>query len=206
MSTPSPDLMQQLKSHNKILIQLAKNPALNQGDLVTALRTITATTAYTLNVERIGVWLCDAARDHLECLHLFELSTTQHPQGTRLAIADYPDYFQALVQDGLVVADDAHTDSRTRQFAQSYLMPLGITSMLDAPIILGGQTLGVVCLEHVGSARRWSPVEENFARSIADLVSLGLAACDRNKLRPCCNKPKTLPQRPTGPTGPFYPI
>ncbi|HAA26927.1 MAG TPA: hypothetical protein DCE56_03620, partial [Cyanobacteria bacterium UBA8553] len=45
------------------------------------------------------------------------------------------------------------------------MTPLGISSMLDAPIRLKGQTVGVVCLEHVGDSRYWTPEDQNFARS-----------------------------------------
>ena len=58
-------------------------------------------------------------------------------------------------------------------------MPLGITSMLDAPIRVAGRVAGVVCHEHVGPPRDWSPAEQSFAGSIADLAALALEAAER---------------------------
>ena len=51
--------------------------------------------------------------------------------------------------------------------------------MLDAPIRLQGKMIGVLCHEHVGTARAWSVDEQNFAGSLADCVSLAIAAADR---------------------------
>ena len=39
---------------------------------------------------------------------------------------------------------------RTSEFTPGYLEPLGIVSMLDAPIFYHGQVIGVVCHEQVG--------------------------------------------------------
>ncbi len=171
----------QLSNQNAVLTKLAKNKLLHQGDLKVALREITESTAYTLTTERVSVWLYDETQTHLRCLDLFKLSLNQHSEGVELAIADYPAYFQALAENKLIAAHDAHTDPRTCEFSQSYLTPLGITSMLDTPIRFGGQIVGVVCIERIGENLPWTAEEENFACSIADLVSLVLEARERRR-------------------------
>lgn len=170
-----------LRKQNKVLMELARHEALNQGHLKTALKAITEATAYNIAVERVSVWLFDKTGTLLQCLDLFEQSFNRHSEGVELVKADYPAYFQALAQNQLIVADEAHIDPQTSEFSESYLTPLGITSMLDAPIRLKGQTVGVVCHEHVGATRCWTPEDQNFARSIADLVSLALEAQERKR-------------------------
>jgi PAS domain S-box-containing protein len=170
-----------LRNHNLVLSKLAKSPSLNQGDLNVALKEITEASADNIGVERASVWLYDKTGTKIQCLDLFEKSRNQHSQGLELAEADYPAYFQALQQDQPITADDAHTDPRTREFSESYLTPLGITAMLDTAITIKGQTAGVVCLEHVGTARHWTPEDLNFARSLADLVSLAIEARERKQ-------------------------
>ena len=78
----------------------------------------------------------------------------------------------------LAVADVC-SDPRTRELRGGYLDPHGITSMLDAPIRRGGELLGVVCHEHVGPMRTWTPDEQGFAASIADLSSLAIEIGDQ---------------------------
>ena len=170
-----------LRNHNIVLTKLAKSPALNHGDFKAALKEITEASVQNIGIERSSVWLYDKTSTKIQCLDLFEKSCNQHSAGMELLAADYPAYFQALQQDQPIAADDAHTDPRTREFSEYYLTPLGITSMLDVPIRIQGQTAGVVCLEHVTDARHWTPEDQNFARSLADLVSLAIEARDRKQ-------------------------
>ncbi|MGB7442509.1 MAG: ATP-binding protein [Coleofasciculaceae cyanobacterium] len=171
----------QLHHQNRVLMELAKNKALHQGGLKEALQAITEATAQTLKIERVSVWLSDSEQTQIQCLDLFELSGKQHSEGIKLKATDYPSYFQALAADQLIAAENAHTDSRTCEFSSSYLKPLGIASMMDAPIRLSGQTVGVLCHEQVGQKRHWTSEEQNFARSCADLVSLVLEANQRQQ-------------------------
>ena len=120
-----------LRNQNQVLTDLAKNQALHQGDLQIALQHITEATANNIAVERASVWLFDETGTKIQCLDLFEHSLNRHSAGFELEKANYPAYFQALAQEQLIIADDAHTAPQTREFSPSYLTPLGITSMLD---------------------------------------------------------------------------
>ncbi len=126
-----------LYHQNRVLMELAKNKALHQGNLQEAFQAITEATAQTLTIERVSVWLFDSSQTQIQCFDLFELSSRQHSEGTELTAVDYPNYFQALMADQLIAADNAHTDPRTGEFSSVYLTPLGIASMMDAPIRIG---------------------------------------------------------------------
>ena len=171
----------QLQKQKSALIDLAKNKALNQGDLTKALKEITETASRTLEVARSSVWLYDRTKSKIECLDLFDSALNQHSDGWELAAADYPVYFQALQEERAIAAFDAQKDFRTREFVESYLIPLGITSMLDTPIQIGGQTAGVLCLEHVGMPRFWTIEEQSFAVSLADSVTFAMEARERQR-------------------------
>ncbi len=170
-----------LRNHNLVLTQLAKNPALYQGNLKAALNQITEAAAKNIGVERASIWLYDEIGINLQCLDLFEQSRNQHSEGFSLLAADYPAYFQALQQEQLLAVEDAYTDRRTKEFSESYLTPLGITSLLDAPIRLGGKTVGVLCLEAVGVTHNWTLEDQNFARSSGNLISLVLEIRSRQR-------------------------
>ncbi|WP_026733887.1 PAS domain S-box protein [Fischerella sp. PCC 9605] len=170
-----------LSKHNLVLTELAKNQVLYQGDLKAALSKITEAGAKNIEVARASVWLYDETRTHIHCFDLFDKTHNQHSDGFSLLVADYPAYFQALQQDQPIAATDAYTDPRTREFSQSYLTPLEIAAMLDTPVKLAGVTVGVLCLEHVGAPRNWTPEDQNFARSLSNLVSLVLEARERRR-------------------------
>ena len=171
----------QLQKQKSALIDLAKNKALNQGDLTKALQQITETASCTLEVARSSIWLYDRTKSKMDCLDLYDRALNQHTDGLELSAADYPVYFQALGEERALAAFDAQKDSRTREFVESYLIPLGITSMLDTPIQIGGKTAGVLCLEQVGMPRYWTIEEQSFALSLADSVTFGVEARERQR-------------------------
>ncbi|MES1025555.1 EAL domain-containing protein [Gloeocapsa sp. BRSZ] len=175
--------------YDKVLAELAKHKMLDCSDLHVNLQEITEAAAHTLAVERVGVWLYDdELYKKLLCIDLYRKSVDEHSQGAELAAAHYPTYFEALQEERTIAACDAHSDPRTKELARLYLHTNSIVSMLDAPIWLGGQMVGVVCHEHVNSMRHWSIEEKNFAASIADLVSVTLEACERKRSQEALRK------------------
>ncbi|MGI0488990.1 adenylate/guanylate cyclase domain-containing protein [Pantanalinema rosaneae CENA516] len=171
---------QRLRKQNQVLLDLAKSTVLNQGDLKIALQEVTEAATRTLEVDRAAVWFYDRGAARLRCLDLYERSTEQHSEGTELMATDFPAYFRALDEAFAISADDALQDSRTSEFAEHYLNPYGITSLLDTPVRSGGKTVGVLCLERL-TAHRWTLEEQSFARSMADLVALGIEARERKR-------------------------
>jgi signal transduction histidine kinase/transcriptional regulator with GAF, ATPase, and Fis domain len=175
------DAETRLHRQSRALGELTRREALTAGDLRAALRAITETAAETLAVRRVGVWLISDDRTRLSCLEQYDAATHMHDAGTELLAADYPAYFVALEAERTIDAHDAMTDPRTREFARSYLLPVGITSMLDAPLRFGGRAIGVICHEHVGPPRHWTEDEQRFAGSMADLVSLAMESHERRR-------------------------
>ena len=171
----------QLLNQNTVLVELARNKALYRGDLKVALREITEAAAHTLDTQKAGAWLYDEGRSKLQCLDQFGRNNRQHSEGIEFAAADYPAYFRALEEHRTIAADDALSDLRTRELAEPYFSQSGTTSTLDAPIRLGGQTVGVICIEQIGTTRHWTVEEQNFAASLADLVSLAIEASERER-------------------------
>ncbi|HEY1050638.1 MAG TPA: PAS domain S-box protein, partial [Prosthecobacter sp.] len=169
------------EEQREALSALLRGGVLQAEDVTTALRTITRMTAQVLEVERVSVWRLIQRDDAIFCMQLHEKSADKDSSGLQLHARDFPSYFKALAGEE-IIADDAREDPRTREFRDSYLEPLGITSMLDAPVHLNGALAGVLCLEHVGAARHWQADEQSFAVSTANLVSLVLAQWERRRI------------------------
>jgi diguanylate cyclase (GGDEF)-like protein len=113
---------------------------------------------------------------------LYQRSFDRHTRGDVLEATEFPKYFAALKFDRAIDSHDALTDPRTVEFKSVYLEPLGITSMLDAAIRRDGGVAGVVCLEHIGEPRVWTPAEIEFAGALADQAALAIAAVERRGL------------------------
>lgn len=128
-------------------------------------------TSQALDVERVGVWVFVDEGRAIRCRYLLQRSGNQIFQGAVLRVGDFPSYFESLDHLRLVCAEDAQSSEATRELLPAYLAPLGITSMLDAPIYLDGQLVGVVCHEHIGPKRSWTQAECEFAAAVADNIA-----------------------------------
>jgi signal transduction histidine kinase len=115
------------------------------------------------------------------CEDLFLRDRDVHEIGHRISTTDCPGYVQAVENSRIVAANDVRQDPRTRELIDSYLQPLGISSLMDVPIRLHGKTFGVLCHEHVGPQREWSLEEQDFAASLADMIALQMEANERRK-------------------------
>lgn len=170
-----------LRHQNAILLDLNRNESIDRGDLDAALKAITEAGTAGLRCERSSVWLYADNETKIVCLDLFQKTEQQHAGGVELFAKDFPGYFQALAEDRTIAANDAHTHPATREFSEVYLAPLGITSMLEAPIRKHGKLLGVLCSEHVGPMRTFTQEEQNFSANVADFVTRALQANERQK-------------------------
>lgn len=165
--------------YKQVLLTLAKS---SDATPEAAFERILSTAARTVGVERVGLWFFTPDRQAIVEHALYQLSkqTFSHPN-TRLECKDYPNYFRALEKWRVIDAPDVRNDLRTCEFNENYLIPLGITSMLDVPIWLEGKVIGIVCTEHVGPLRPWTLPDESFMRGIADMIGAVIEADERRK-------------------------
>jgi len=141
--------------------------------------------AALFEVERVGYSRMEADHSAIQqevqyCLAANQCGTEGLP---KLYARDYPGYFAALnTPPGVVISHDVMRDERLKEFWVGYFKPLKITSMLDVPVLRAGQLYGVICHEHVGSARRWTDTEVAAALSFANIVALAVETDQRQQL------------------------
>ncbi|MBL8824925.1 MAG: protein kinase [Planctomycetia bacterium] len=170
---------ERLMKQQAVLVELTRSEVFASNDLQRIYHRMIEASAHTLGVERVSVWRYTEDRQAIVCHLLYERSTGKTSSGVELRAADFPSYFKALTNSEVIPAHDAHTDPSTREFSQSYLTPLNIGAIMDAPLHIGGKMEGVVCHEHVGSSRHWTPDEQLFAIAIANLVSQAISHAER---------------------------
>lgn len=163
-----------LRRHLSTHVDLLSQRSLFLGDVDATVRRVDEAASTALDVERVSVWFLDPARTKITSADLFERSKRAHSAGVELFAKDFEPYFRALSSERTIAAHDAHSDPRTSCFSASYLRPLGISSMLDVPIWVSGDMVGVVCHEHVGPKRTWNSDEETFAYLVSNFVAMAL--------------------------------
>lgn len=127
--------------------------------------------AEALGVERVGLWLYGSDRESLRCEAMWVRGEGFMQPAHQIFAATVPAYFAALESELTIDADDARNDPRTFELDQGYHQPNRIGALLDVPVRRFGETVGVLCNEHVGGPRPWSAAERLFSAALAAAVS-----------------------------------
>jgi len=153
---------------------------------------VTEAAANAAGAARANLWLFNEGETQLRCIDHFDAVGGEHSSGALLEETQYRSEFQALKSADHVDAADALSDPRTAGYAEGYLKPLGIMSMLDAVINVSGRHLGLLCIEHVGRRHRWTPEEITFASRLADRVGLAILNRDRREVQDSLHRSHAL--------------
>ncbi len=164
--------------YQSALLRLAQ---IDEENISDTFRQITEVSADTLEVARAGIWLYDNNKNEIVCRNIFSREGKKHEEGTVLKAADYPVYFQSIRENLVIAAEDANIHPYTREFSESYLKPFGITSMMDSAIRLHGEIVGIICHEHTGPMREWTPEDQSFASSVADTITIAIETHERKQ-------------------------
>ena len=126
------------------------------------------------NTNRVSYW--KYANDVITCKNLF--SSDNHTLGDKniLKKESYPIYFETLQSKAVISAVDVFDKLETSEFQEIYFTKNNIKSMLDVPIFLNGQLAGVVCFENISNNREWDNEDINYAKTIADVISLAISS------------------------------
>lgn len=166
----------ELVRYYEVIRSLIVNETINQGQVNQAFDLIVKNSADALGVSRVGIWLYNEEKTAIICKTLYERGKGFNYKEIKLRETDCPAYFEAIKQIRNLDIDDAQNNETSTPLSEIYLLPLGITSMLDVPIKVEGQTLGVICHEHVGEKRQWEIEEINFAASLSALLTKAFKA------------------------------
>ena len=162
-----------------VALRLARERVTDARPLRDVLKVVTEIAAAALQVKRVSVWFFVDEPRSIRCDYLYQPDRGNIYEGAILHARDFPVYFSVLESSRVVRFVDRGGDPMSEEFRASYLSPLGITAMLDAPILQGGDIIGIVCHEHVGSAREWTDPECEFAASVGDIVARLYAEAER---------------------------
>ncbi|WP_452232433.1 PAS domain S-box protein [Lacinutrix sp. MEBiC02595] len=159
-----------------VIIELA---SLVGTDYKEALNRITELSAKTLNVERGSVLKFNKNKTEMFCEKLYSQTNREYESGQVYSKKGNNRFFDALIENKIVSASHAISHALSTGFIEDYLIPLNIKSKLSIPIQGADEVYGVLCFEQVDTTHVWTTDEEEFATSIANLVSLMVESTER---------------------------
>ena len=155
----------------KIIESLGKSSTVRSGSISDALTEILEKSIDAVSVTRVNVWVSNDNLESIECLGSYSVRDNQkhinESKGVSLSQATLPKYFKMLQSEEVIATDDVMNDPQTSELIDSYLVPNGISSMLDVPLRSNGKMVGVICFEHTGPLRKWNVFEIKFGVLIA---------------------------------------
>ncbi len=168
------------KKHFDLIIKLNQISFVDANTIDDVYHVITKTLVEGLDIDRASYWTIQGA--NLVCDNLYDKATSKHTKEVDIDSRNLPIYFKALTDGIAIVADDVMTNKYTQELKDSYLIPLGITDMLDIPIRENGKVSGVLCCEHRDDPRVWNHVDLAFARTVADILMLLIEQSKRREI------------------------
>lgn len=158
--------------HNFFLVQswLVRNKEIFDGEnRFKSLQTICDKVAEALDVAQVGVWLFSS--DQTALIEEITVSKDSRPTQGKIIFAETLRSYLEVVSGSRVV------QFNTRKEIEDALggYDEAVLSMIDAPIYSDGEMVGAMCIESFIS-KDWSPDEEMFIASCADLVGRVLEA------------------------------
>ncbi len=161
---------QRAERQRNALAELMLDPSIVEGAIPEALKRITKLVSSTIDVARTSVWTLSNDGLELTCEVAYNSVRETHETASVRTAAEFPQYFATLQTEQRIYAENALEDPRTTELLEAHLVPLGVSSMLEAGIVVTGRLVGLVCCEHVGPRRRWHPDEPAFVETISALI------------------------------------
>ena len=146
------------QAYEAVTLRLARERVTDDRPLRDVLKDVTATAASALRVQRVSVWFFVDEPLSIRCDYLHQRDRGESYEGAILHACDFPVYFAMLESSRVVRCIDRDGDPMSEEFRASYLQPLGITAMLDAPMISLWARTNVAVAQSALNGVRLSPI------------------------------------------------
>lgn len=172
MLDPTIDLLEELDNISKI-------HWLERSDVDHIMTDIAARLVATLKIERVSIWLLNHEQDALVSMGEYDLRKREFKKESVLKRENYPNYFEAVRKNKILLVKNIHTDPITQELDKDYSVPNGVESLMDIPIRIEGLLVGVMCFEKTGTQKVFTPEEQSFGLSVSLVLASNLEARHR---------------------------
>lgn len=170
-----------LEEQREILMHLTKCRWIKEGELQGALKEVALLASKAMGITQVTVWRVNDKQDKLEAIMSYNALTNAFTSGISFEVAGYQLYYEVLYAEKIVAVEDVFLHDLTRQNADDYFIPQNIKSCMDVPYYIGGTLGGTVSFENHGEKRKWTSQDKNFAKALADIVTLAIESAWRRE-------------------------
>ena len=167
---------------NRALAKIAESPAFSTGVLNDAAKIVAYEGSRALNIPRVGIWIITEDRKALKSVICYDTDAGGFIVQDDFNLANNNKYLYSLLSLRLITINEPGALSDLMEGFDPCLC-----AVLDAPIRVGGNLVGVICCEQKYSdafpeKRLWTAEEQSFASSLADFMAIAFANDERRIL------------------------
>ena len=163
--------------------QLSKSRKIRDGKLNDAIYEILEMSSKAVQVERVNAWLFNEDATLIECIGNYDASIPGLIEQDSLPRIQMPNYFRLFETEKIIISSHSMDSEITRELRDHYLIPNNIHAMMDIPLRIEGDIIGVICFEQVDHSRDWSLQDQKFGLIAAQMVSLSVETNKRKLIQ-----------------------
>lgn len=163
--------------------KLARSQKIRDGRIDEAIYEILESSSRAMQSTRVNAWLFDDEKTEIQCIGNFDSRENKLVPQSALPCIAMPLYFKAFDTEEIIVANDAFNDKKIAELFEFYLKPLNIQALMDIPIRIEGEIIGVICFENVGKPREWTYQEQKYGLVTAQMISLAIESNNKQKAK-----------------------
>ncbi|MBL7930636.1 MAG: GAF domain-containing protein [Bacteroidia bacterium] len=171
------NLLQELDSISKI-------HTLTRDDIDSMMIEFAHRITIAMKIERMSVWLFNEGKTAVVSMGEYELPQKRFIKGRELFKKKFPAYFEAIAENKIIVIENVYKSNVTEELTEEYNRPQDIISLMDIPLRICGELVGVMCFEKTGSTERiFTHSDQAFALSVSNVFASNLEARQRRALQ-----------------------
>lgn len=153
---------------------LSKSRKIRTGKLNEAIYEILEMSSKAMRVERVNAWLFNEDATFIDCIGNYDASVPGLVAQESLPRFAMPNYFRLFETEKIILSARSQESEITKELMESYLIPNQIFAMMDVPLRIEGEIIGVICFEQVRKHRDWTLQDQKFGLIAAQMVSLSV--------------------------------
>lgn len=130
-----------------------------------------------LKIERTNVWLFNEERDTMISIGEYDDRNKQFSKNNIIYQNDCPNYIKAISRNKIIVIKNVLEHPYTNELNNTYSIPNNVISLMDIPLRICGELIGVFCFEKTGKIEKvFTEEEQTFAMGLAIVFASNLEA------------------------------
>ncbi len=161
-----------VRIHNETLKILTSQSYSNKDTFSGILKNILKIASTNCSIDRVSYWT--SLKDGIRCESIYYLQSDRFEKNFVIDREKHPNYFKNIETGMQIVASNVYDNPMTQELCYEYFPKNNIKSLLDTPIFINGEIIGILCFEKVETMTEWDNEDINFSRSVADLIAIAV--------------------------------